>query len=77
VVTYLEANEEECLRLKQRIIAKHRVEKGLRALPPDGFLLDWNAYDNISGVEGISMDGCIPPAPVELQENTTTLDASE
>lgn len=46
--TFLYANPDEMLRLKQRIISKQRVLKGLPALPADGFLLDWNARENLA-----------------------------
>lgn len=32
---------DECLLLKQTIIAMQRTEKGLPTIPPDGYLLDW------------------------------------
>jgi recombination protein RecA len=48
---FLYSNEEEFLRLKQRVIAAHRVSIGLPALPPDGYLLDWNAKDNVTVTE--------------------------
>lgn len=47
IVSFLFEEEGEYLRLKQRLIAQNRFDKGLQPLPPDGFLLDWNAVDNI------------------------------
>jgi recombination protein RecA len=38
---FLYAEPDEFLKLKQLVIATQRVEKGLPALPPDGFLCDW------------------------------------
>jgi recombination protein RecA len=38
---YLVSCPEDCLRLKQTLIAMQRKEKGLPLLPPDKYLLDW------------------------------------
>ena len=38
---FLISTPEEFLKLKQTIIAMQRVDKGLPALPPDKYLLDW------------------------------------
>jgi protein RecA len=48
ITNFLYAEAGEMLRLKQRVISAQRVSKGLLALPQDGFLLDWNAFDNLA-----------------------------
>jgi recombination protein RecA len=43
IETYLRENAAAYLSLKQAIVAMQRVDKGLPALPPDGYLFDWCA----------------------------------
>lgn len=45
--TYLYSHPKEFRALKQQIIALQRVDKGLPALPPDGYLLGWDAKKNV------------------------------